>query len=320
MVTIINSRKEERQILQFKEFKLEDKPLIDAYFAEHHYESSDHSFTTLYMWQYAYGISWAEENNVLYIRGGGKTQPFLLPPFAKDDGDFVAGLDVAKEWFRENNLPFMFRGVSPEVKERMIKLCENCYDFEPDRDNFEYIYSTEAMLSLAGKKLREKRNHLNQFRMQYAGYEYEPISAANMDECREVAKKWADNHEEAEEELEAISRLFDHWDALKLKGGVIRIFGHVEAFTIGEELNDRMSLVHIEKANPEIRGLYQAINNEFLRNTFSHLEFVNREEDMGMPGLRQAKESYQPVKFAEKFTATYREDAPCEDGCCPVKE
>ena len=276
------------------------------------------------MWQYAYGISWAVENNVLYIRGGGKSTPFLLPPFANQDGDFVAGLDVAKEWFCENNLPFVFRGVSPEVKARMIKLCENCYDFEPDRDNFEYIYSTESLITLGGKKFREKRNHLNQFRMQYAGYEYEPISKENMDECREVAKKWAENHDEADGtdvELEAISRLFDNWEALALKGGLIRIFGQVEAFSIGEELNDRMALVHIEKANPEIRGLYQAINNEFLRNTFSHLEFVNREEDMGLPGLRQAKESYQPVKFAEKFTATYREDAPCQArNCCPAKE
>lgn len=268
------------------------------------------------MWQDAYGISWAEDDGVLYIRGGGKRQPFLLPPFAGKDAKFMDGLAKAKEWFRENNLPFLLKGVNPIMMERMEKLCPNCYSFTPDRDNFEYIYATQDLISLAGKKLRQKKNHLNQFRMQYTNYEYVPITDDVIPLCRETAEKWVTMHPEegVEDELAAINLLFDNWDALKLQGGAIKLFGQVVAFTIGERLNDRIALVHIEKADPTIRGLYQAINNEFIRHTFADMEFINREEDMGLPGLRKAKESYNPHHFAEKFDARYAEGSQCQDG------
>ena len=101
---------------------MRDKPLIDKYFEQHHYEASDNCFTTLFMWQDPYGIRWAEENGVLYIQGGGKREPFLLPPFAGKDAKFLDGLLRAKEWFVENKLPFRFKGVSKDVKERMEDL------------------------------------------------------------------------------------------------------------------------------------------------------------------------------------------------------
>lgn len=312
----------ESLILDFKRFELENKPLIDAYFAEHHYEASDNCFTTLYMWQDAYGISWAEEDGVLYIKGGGKRTPFLLPPFAGKDGKFVDGLNKAKEWFKENNLPFLLKGVNPIVMERMQKLCPNCYEFTPDRDNFEYIYATEDLMTLSGKKFRQKKNHLNQFRMQYTNYEYLPITEDLIPLCRETAAGWTENHEEeegVEDELRAINLLFDHWEELKLKGGAIKLFGRIEAFTIGEFLNEHMALVHIEKANPSIRGLYQAINYEFIRHTFPDTMYVNREEDMGIPGLRKAKESYNPVKFAEKYDARCALGQSCLETPCSEK-
>lgn len=265
------------------------------------------------MWQDPYDITWAEDDGVLYIKGGGNRATFMLPPFAGPDGQFVDGLEKSKLWFKENKIPFLLRGVNPIMKERMTQLCPECYVFEADRDNFEYIYRTEDLINLSGKKYRQKKNHLNQFRMQYLGYEYEPISAENMQGCRDMAAKWAEENAEedgVQDELRAINLLFDAWDVLKLKGGVIKVFGHVEAFSIGEFLNDRMALIHIEKANNSIRGLYQAINNEFLKNTFADVEFVNREEDMGIPGLRHAKESYNPVRFAEKYTA--RSTRPCD--------
>ncbi len=272
------------------------------------------------MWQDAYGISWAEEDGVLYIRGGGRRTPFLLPPFAGKDAKFVDGLEKAKEWFRENNLEFRLKGVSPIIMERMKKLCPDCYEFTADRDNFEYIYTSQSLITLAGKKLRQKKNHFNQFRMQYTNYEYVPITDDVIPLCRETAAQWTEGHDEedgVQDELKAINLLFDHWDELKLKGGAIKLFGRVEAFSIGELLNDRTALIHIEKADPSIRGLYQAINTEFIRHEFSEVEFINREEDMGLPGLRQAKESYNPDHFAEKYDACYAEGSKCDlDGVC----
>ena len=166
----------------------------------------------------------------------------------------------AKEWFVENNLPFLFKGVSKVVKERMEELCPGRYEFTPDRDNYEYIYKSEDLINLSGKKFRQKKNHLNQFRMQYSNYEYMPITEDIIPLCRETAASWVETHHEEgiEDELVAINLLFDNWETLGLKGGAIKLFGRVEAFSIGELLNDKMALIHIEKANPDIRGLYQA--------------------------------------------------------------
>ncbi len=309
--------KEERQILDFRRFELKDKPLIDAYFSEHHYEASDCCFTTLFMWQDTYGISWAEDDGVLYIRGGGKRTPFLLPPFAGKDGKFVDGLEKAKQWFKENNLEFLLKGVNPIIMERMKKLCPDCYVFTPDRDNFEYIYLTQDLMTLAGKKFRQKKNHLNQFRMQYTNYEYMAITEDVIPLCRETATSWTEGREEEDgvmDELRSINLLFDHWEPLKLRGGAIKLFGRVEAFAIGELLNEHMALVHIEKANQNIRGLYQAINYEFVRHAFYNTTYVNREEDMGIPGLRKAKESYNLVRFAEKYDARCIKGSHCSEG------
>ena len=195
------------------------------------------------MWQDPYGIRWAEENGVLYIQGGGKREPFLLPPFAGKDAKFLDGLLRAKEWFVENKLPFRFKGVSKAVKERMEDLCPGRYAFTPDRDNYEYIYKSEDLINLSGKKFRQKKNHLNQFRMQYSNYEYVPITEDIIPLCRETAASWVETHHEEgiEDELVAINLLFDNWDVLGLKGGAIKLFGRVEAFSIGELLNDRIA-------------------------------------------------------------------------------
>lgn len=262
------------------------------------------------MWQDSYGISWAEEKGILFIKGGGKLdQPFLLPPFASKDAKFMDGIEIAKEWYKEHNIPFVMRGVSAQAKTLLENLLPDQFSFEPDRDNFEYIYKTEDLINLAGKKFRQKKNHLNQFRMQNTNYEYVPITEDIMPLCRETAAAWLENHEDkedgADDELVAINTLFDHWDELGLVGGAIKMYGRVEAFSIGELLNEQMALIHIEKANPNVRGLYQAINNEFIRHCFGDTIFINREEDMGIPGLRQAKESYNPDHFAEKYAATY---------------
>ena len=112
------------------------------------------------------------------------------------------------------------------------------------------------------------------------------------------------------EEKEALQRCFANWDALKLKGAIIRIYGKVEAFTNGDLVNPRVAHIFFEKANPNIRGLYQAINRDFLMHEFAETEFVNREEDMGLPGLRQAKMEYNPDHFAEKY------DVVVKDGGC----
>ena len=273
----------------------------------HHYEQIDCTFNTLFLWQDAYQTSWAEQDGILFVRAGTGKDTFFMPPFAKEEKNFVYGLALIHEEYDRLGLPFRLKSVSSWVTEQIERLVPGKYDFIEDRDNEEYIYRTEDMIRLPGKKLRMKKNHLNGFLRQYADYQYEAITKENLEDAKAGIHDWFLRHGDIEEEEQAIKRCFDHWDALGVKGAVIRIYGKVEAFTNGDSINEKMAHIIFEKANPEIRGLYQAINRDFLMHEFADTEFVNREEDLGLPGLREAKMGYHPDHLTEKYDVVLKQ-------------
>lgn len=293
--------------MEFKPFRIEDKARIDSYFVVHHYEQIDCTFNTLFLWQDAYQTSWAEQDGILFVRAGTGKDTFFMPPFAKEEENFVHGLALIHEEYDKLGLPFRLKSASSWVTEQIERLVPGKYDFIEDRDNEEYIYRTEDMIRLPGKKLRMKKNHLNGFLRQYADYQYEAITKENLEDAKAGIHDWFLRHGDIEEEEQAIKRCFDHWDALGVKGAVIRIYGKVEAFTNGDSINEKMAHIIFEKANPEIRGLYQAINRDFLMHEFADTEFVNREEDLGLPGLREAKMGYHPDHLTEKYDVVLKQ-------------
>lgn len=293
--------------MEFKPFRIEDKAQIDSYFSVHHYEQIDCTFNTLFLWQDAYQTSWAEQDGILFIRAGAGKDTFFMPPFAKEEENFVHGLALIHEEYDKLGLPFRLKSASSWVTEQIERLVPGKYDFIEDRDNEEYIYRTDDMIRLPGKKLRMKKNHLNGFLRQYADYQYEAITKENLEDAKAGIHDWFLRHGDIEEEEQAIKRCFDHWDALGVKGAVIRIYGKVEAFTNGDSINEKMAHIIFEKANPEIRGLYQAINRDFLMHEFADTEFVNREEDLGLPGLREAKMGYHPDHLTEKYDVVLKQ-------------
>ncbi len=293
--------------MEFKPFRIEDKARIDSYFVVHHYEQIDCTFNTLFLWQDAYQTSWAEQDGILFVRAGTGKDTFFMPPFAKEEENFVHGLALIHEEYDKLGLPFRLKSASSWVTEQIERLVPGKYDFIEDRDNEEYIYRTEDMIRLPGKKLRMKKNHLNGFLRQYADYQYEAITKENLEDAKAGIHDWFLRHGDIEEEEQAIKRCFDHWDALGVKGAVIRIYGKVEAFTNGDSINEKMAHIIFEKANPEIRGLYQAINRDFLMHEFAETEFVNREEDLGLPGLREAKMGYHPDHLTEKYDVVLKQ-------------
>lgn len=293
--------------MEFKPFRIEDKARIDSYFSVHHYEQIDCTFNTLFLWQDAYQTSWAEQDGILFVRAGTGKDTFFMPPFAKEEENFVHGLALIHEEYDKLGLPFRLKSASSWVTEQIERLVPGKYDFIEDRDNEEYIYRTDDMIRLPGKKLRMKKNHLNGFLRQYADYQYEAITKENLEDAKAGIHDWFLRHGDIEEEEQAIKRCFDHWDALGVKGAVIRIYGKVEAFTNGDSINEKMAHIIFEKANPEIRGLYQAINRDFLIHEFADTEFVNREEDLGLPGLREAKMGYHPDHLTEKYDVVLKQ-------------
>ena len=222
---------------------------------------------------------------------------FFMPPFAGDHATFVEGLKIVEEHLSDLGKPFLLKSASPWVVDRMKEFCPGCYSYQEDRDNWEYIYKTSDLIQLPGKKFRMKKNHLNGF---LRLTEIISMSRSAGIICRNalLLREWFVRHQDTdsiEHEQTAMNVMFENWDSLGLKGGVIRIYGKIEAFTVGSLLNPKMAHIHFEKANPDIRGLYQAINRDFLMHEFSGTEFVNREEDLGLPGLRKAKMEYQRI-------------------------
>jgi hypothetical protein len=176
---------------------------------------------------------------------------------------------------------------------------------EPVREHFDYLYRSQDLIQLAGGKYHAKRNHINTLERTYR-WRYEPLEDRHLPACRELAAVWC-RMKRCEEDLnlmgewEAVGAALAHLEALQLQGGVILLDGRVEAFSLGELLNRETAVIHVEKANPEIRGLYALINQQFCQNVWAGVSYINREQDLGEPGLRTAKLSYHPHRLVEKF-------------------
>jgi hypothetical protein len=175
-----------------------------------------------------------------------------------------------------------------------------------DRDNFDYIYSVQKLSTLSGKKLDAKRNHINKFKKLHT-FKYEEISDENISDCIDIIEKWCKerNYSQSDSliaERKANLDLMNNFNSLRVKGAIIEVDGRPEAFTVGEQLNSNTVVIHVEKANSEIHGLYPLVNQQFLANHWNDIEYVNREQDLGIEGLRKAKLSYNPVSLLEKFT------------------
>ena len=182
------------------------------------------------------------------------------------------------------------------------------WTIEHDICEDDYIYSIQELIELKGRKFEAKRHHIRTFLRNTPDFSYEVMNADNALECVPVTKAWLRRQQSDDEILQAetfaVEQALTQFAELNLSGGLIRIDGKIKAFTVGEALSEDTVVIHIEKADPEVVGLYQMINREYLAHSWSHMTFVNREEDMGIPGLRAAKLSYRPIRMVEKYRAS----------------
>ncbi|MBR4783177.1 MAG: DUF2156 domain-containing protein [Bacteroidaceae bacterium] len=175
-------------------------------------------------------------------------------------------------------------------------------------DNYsDYVYDRQSLASLAGHKLQSKRNFLNRFRRLYPQYEYHPLGKKDIDACLALDKSWINKglqlgHTDEEiSERKTIKYVFDHWQELGAIGGTIYVEGNLVAFTYGAAINNDTFDVCVEKADTSYEGAYATINNEFVNHLPQQYQWINREEDLGIDGLRQAKTTYQPVLKLRKY-------------------
>lgn len=324
----------------FNTLTQEEIRLLDDYFNGYDYESSSYSLIANYIWRNTHKISWEVIGDYLCIAGLGTLQTegtdetyFMSFPLTRTG-------HYEKESLRETILTaqtrFAAAGKPLEmslIPGHLLPVLQAAFGEElltmHDREDDDYIYLKEDLITLSGRKLHQKKNHLNYFKRTY-DYTYEEITEENRAEVlaflerineeklQELPEEW--RHILAQE-TEAIENLLTLLSTGRLLTGLIRIHGQVEAATIGEfaRTNDKKTvLVHVEKAANAYRGLYQAINNEFCIHLPEETIYVNREEDMGMENLRQTKLSYKPNKLAEKYSAWFAPSAQ-EIAPSPVK-
>ena len=298
--------------LQFKPVEAKDIERVTPFFALRPNKTCDSVFLDSFIWRDFYHIQCAISDE--------KAVQFLM----EKDGITFSAMPMCKEeelshYFYEmveylktmKKKPFRIY-LADEDGVNYLKLDPEKFEVKEQEDLKDYLYDAAAMRSLAGKKLHKKKNHLNAFLREYAErYEYRTLCCSDRDDVWEFLDRWWENKVEAAEfgtqldyEVNGIHDILKNCSQLCVRMAGVYIDGKLEAFTIGSYNEfEKMAVIHIEKANPEINGLYQFINREFLVRAFpEEMMLVNREDDVGMEGLRRAKMSYNPIDFARKYS------------------
>jgi hypothetical protein len=270
------------------------------------------SFANMFMWRKNYNTVYSVINNMLcMISNSRMTRPFAFIPVPLGEFEpeaFQKAVHGIREYFDNKGWRFNFGRVEENRVSVLQQQLGLRLELVKNEANSDYIYETESLITLAGKKLSAKRNHINKFMREYGDFEFVEINSGLVSECKRIFDEWCRSNEACDchvpEECEkwACSQLLDNWDAIPgLKGALIRVNGRFEAFTIGERVNENTAVIHIEKGNTDIHGIYTLINREFAARTFPETKYINREEDMGKEGLRKAKSSYYPCSFVHKY-------------------
>jgi uncharacterized protein len=287
----------------FKEIELADKAVFTDFLAKDPPQTSELTFTNLFMWSHRYQPSWSAWNDCLLmiLRPAGEV-PFGLQPTGPGNKE-EALLQLSEQLKEVSSEPRISR-VGKDFVEHHVD--PNRYEVVYDRDNSDYVYLTEDLINLPGNKFHRKKNHVNRFKKNH-DYEYRPLDDNLAKSFLELQETWCELRDCYENpsllhEDYAIYEPMCHYRELGFKGGGIIIDGKVEAFALGELLNPDTAVIHIEKANPDIPGLYAAINQLFCAEEWSDVKYVNREQDLGLDNLRKAKESYYPDHMVEKYT------------------
>lgn len=298
--------------IQFKRAELEDKDVIDHFFLHHTSRSCERTFANVFLWSRQYPVTWAVVEDALVFKSEDENHLSFAYPAGEPD-HVKQALEVLMEYSRQKNVPFSMYNVTPDHFAQLEEWYPGRFEIEYDRDSADYVYESEKLATLSGKKLHSKRNHINKFKMVYEGrWSYEKMTKDNLEECFQMALRWRNENgcEEDPDKRGEICvtlnslRLFEE---LGLTGGVLRIDGEVVAFTIGEPICSDTFVVHIEKAYADIQGAYPMINQQFVEHECLEYQYVNREEDTGAEGLRKAKLSYRPVFLVEKGHVTEKE-------------
>ena len=297
-------------MLNFKTPELKDREWISKCFSYAHSMNFEYTFGNIYMWRAAYKTFIAHYDDFVICRWGAEDKIMYSLPIG--EGDFREAVRAIIRDASSLGITPRIYGVTESYKAEIESDFPDMFSFEHDDGNYDYIYKVSDLASLSGKKYHSKRNHISNFVKNYPDWSYENINVQNISECIELHTNWIENKDNADSdsdyslEFEAVLSGFENYSDIGFKGGLIRVNNKPIAYTFGEKLNDHCFVTHFEKAPSDIQGAYAIINREFAKRLEEDgFIYVNREEDLGIPGLRKAKQSYKPEIWLIKETAVY---------------
>ena len=289
--------------IEFKRPELEDKEIITSYFEKAPSRSCERTFVNVYLWSRHYKVKYAVIEDALIFKSEDRGMAFAYP--VGEPEHVKKALEFLIEYCKERECPFILYNVTPEMFAQLERWYPGRFTVEYDRDIADYVYESEKLATLAGKKLHGKRNHINKFKSLYPDWTYEELNDDNVEDCFQMALKWR-NKNGCEDDPEKNAEMCVTLNSLRLykelglKGGVLKVDGRIIAFTVGEPLCGDTFVVHIEKAFADVEGAYPMINQQFVQHECADYTYVNREEDTGAEGLRKAQLSYRPAFLEEK--------------------
>ena len=298
--------------------RLEEKPWVDELLRRADYRGCDYNFTNLFVWSRAYHQEIARVDDFLVTHVCGRMGCSFM--FPAGGGDLASVIRKLEEEAARRGEPLRLVCLTPRQMAELEEFFPGQFTFTADRDGYDYLYEIDRLADLGGKRLHAKRNHINRFMENNPSWTYEEITPESLGECLAMDKEWYRRSLAREGEAEerdlgdegvALRQAMEHYQALGLEGGLIRVYGEVVAFTMGDLLNSDTYDVHFEKAYGELQGAYAMINREFarwVRGRHPNVRYLNREDDMGVEGLRKAKESYYPDQMVEKHTAMWKRE------------
>ncbi len=285
---------------QTRPLERDDKPLFDDLFRRFPPRISEYTFTNLFAWRKAYRFAVSRMDECVLV--------------ISQKGDAWRVFDPLGPQERKHDVITRCRDAAAAARLEFCRIPEETaclfshkdgWSVREDRDNFDYAYRTRDLIELKGKDYDGKRNFIKRFKGAVA-FQYRPLTADRVKDCLYFEEEWclAKDCQRVEgllTEKEALEEILQNFEFLGVAGGMFEVDGKVEAVTLGEALNPETFVVHVEKANGALIGIYQAINQAFCAAAAAPYTYVNREQDLGVPGLRKAKESYHPCAREKKY-------------------
>jgi len=299
--------------IELKKLTIADSMRLQAYADLRPIYISERQFVNQIIWDDFYDTHYYYKDTFMMCTTGLKKEscPMPMMPLCKVEDIPMVFAELKDHWNNVLHQPlnmYLLDSTFLEVLGTIPGFGEE-FKVVDDRDSYDYIYDAEKLRTLSGKAYHKKKNHLNSFLKSYEGrFEYKTLCCSDIKEIQAFHERWLDNrsyedkHSSIRSEEDGIHRIFKNCGFINCEMGGVYVDNKLEAYSIGSYAPDiRCAFIHIEKANINIPGLYNYINQQFLIHSFPNAELVNREDDLGQEGLRKSKHSYQPIRLEEKY-------------------